>query len=456
MTAILILALGGVACLLSEVFSLRQVVRPLVVLALAAAAAAAVAGWDDVRSVYHDMLRTDHFATAFTVVLVAVTLLWTLVSPGFFREPSSRTDHYSLILFALTGAVVMVSYSNIIMLFLGVEILSIPLYVLAGSRKSELSSNEASMKYFLMGAFATGFLLFGAALVYGATGSFGTEAIAAAIAAEGTSMILYAGILMMMVALAFKSSVAPFHFWAPDVYQGSPTPATAFMSTVVKTAALAAFFRLFATCFATAADLWTDTLWVLSAITILAGNITAIYQHNVKRMLAYSSVAHAGYMLMALLSMNDFAAGSLLYYGLAYSLSSLAAFTILGLVSREGKETYDAFRGLASRSPLLAFLTVISVLSLAGIPPLAGFFAKYYVFAAALRNGHTALVLIAVLGSLIGVYYYFRIIMEVFRNPDAEAATTPEISATVKGALLITAVATLLFGVAPGLVAGLL
>ena len=456
MTAILILALGGVACLLSEVFSLRQAVRPLVVLTLALATAAAAAGWSDIRPYYNDMLRTDHFATAFTVVLTAVTLLWTLASPGFFREPSSRTDHYSLVLFALTGAVVMVSYSNLIMLFLGVEILSIPLYILAGSRKSDLASNEASMKYFLMGAFATGFLLFGTALIYGATGSFSLEAIAAAISAEGTSMLLYAGILMMMVALAFKSSVAPFHFWAPDVYQGSPTPATAFMSTVVKTAALAAFFRLFSTCFASATDLWTDTLRVLAAATILVGNITAVYQHNVKRMLAYSSIAHAGYMLMALLSANDYAAGSLLYYSLAYSLASLAAFTILGLVSRDGGETYDAFRGLASRSPLLAFLTVIAVLSLAGIPPLAGFFAKYYVFAAALRNGHTVLVLIAVLGSLIGVYYYFRIIMELFRSPAGEDAAAPDASAVVKGVLLITALASLLFGITPGIVAGLL
>jgi len=427
----------------------------MVLLGLAAAFAVNILDWNTNQVFYNDMMRVDNFAVAFTGVLTGVTLLWFLLSPGFFREESSLTDHYSLIVFALAGALVMSSYSNLIMLFLGIEILSIPMYVLAGSRKNSLASNEAAVKYLLMGAFATCFLLFGIALIYGATGTFNLAGIASAIQSEGTTFLLYAGILMMLIAMAFKASVVPFHFWAPDVYQGSPTQITAFMSTVVKTAAFAAFFRLFWICFSQHIELWSDTIWVLSAVTILVGNITAVYQNNIKRMLAYSSIAHAGYMLMSVLAMNDYSQGSLLYYTLAYSLSSLAAFTILVLVSNGGNETADSFKGLMSKNPMLAFVTLISLLSLAGIPPLAGFFAKYYIFSAALQNHYTVLVILAVIGSLIGVYYYFRIIIAMFQGEAVEERTIA-IEPVVKAVLILASIATLVFGIAPGLIVSLL
>ena len=450
MNTLLLLSLTGVCCLLCEVLSLRKVVPALVVLGLAAAFVANLCDWNVPADFYNDMMRVDNYAVAFAGVLTGTSLLWTLLSPGFFREESSRIDHYALVVFALTGALVMVTYNNLLMLFLGIEILSIPMYILAGSRKQSLESNEASVKYFLLGAFATGFLLFGIAFLYGVTGSFHLDAIAAYVQTEGSGMMLYAGLLLILVALAFKSSIVPFHFWAPDVYQGSPTPVTALMSTMVKTAAFAAFYKLFAACFASVGELWMGTLWVLSAITILAGNITAVYQKNIKRLLAYSSVAHAGYLLLPLLAMNEYAQGSLLFYTVAYSLSSLAAFTVLAVICREGEETIDAFRGLAWRSPWLAGVMLVSLLSLAGIPPLAGFFAKYYVFSAALRNGHTALVLIAVAGSLIGVYYYFRVLIAMFRS-DETTAQAPVVSLTVRVVLILTTLATVVLGVLPGL-----
>jgi len=455
MNTLLILTVAGVLCLMSEIFSFKKAVPVMVIIGLAAAFTALFFDWNTNVSYYNDMMRMDNFAIAFTAVMTAVTLLWLLLSPGFFKEESSITDHYSLIVFALIGAMVMASYSNLIMLFLGIEILSIPMYVLAGSRKNSLSSNEAAVKYLLMGAFATGFLLFGIALIYGATGSFNLEAIASTIQYEGNSLVLYAGILMMLIAMAFKSSVVPFHFWAPDVYQGSPTQVTAFMSTVVKTAAFAAFFRLFWTCFNQVGEVWVGTIWVLSAVTILVGNITAVYQQNIKRMLAYSSIAHAGYMLMSVLTMNDYSQGSLLYYTIAYSLSSLAAFTILLLVSSSGNETIDSFKGLASKNPLLAFVTLISLLSLAGIPPLAGFFAKYYIFSAALQNHYTVLVILAVIGSLVGVYYYFRIVIAMFQGEATEERIIA-IDPVVKAVLIIASIATLVFGIAPGLIVSLL
>jgi len=305
-----------------------------------------------------------------------------------------------------------------------------------------------------MGAFATGFLLFGIALIYGVTGSFNLEAISSFLVKNGVqnSAMIMVGILMMMIALSFKVSAAPFHFWAPDVYQGSPTVITAFMSTVVKTAAFAAFFRLFLHTFNAVPTIWAPTLMIISGLTILIGNITAVYQTNFKRMLAYSSISHAGYMVLA---MNASAPSSLLYYTTAYSVSSITAFAILLLISHKtGNDDIKSFNGLAKRNPFLAAVTVVAMLSLAGIPPTAGFFAKYYIFSSAIQNGYIGLVLLAILGSLIGVFYYFRVIIAVFKTEDEtqEIAVNP-----LFGILLaLTSLAALVLGIAPGILAGLI
>ncbi len=402
------------------------------------------------------MMKVDNFSLAFSAVMICITMLWFIISPGFFTDETSKSDHFTLILFALTGGVLMSSFNNMVMLFLGIEILSISMYILAGSNKKSLASNEAAFKYFLMGSFATGFLLFGIALIYGATGSFDIDVIATRLS-EGnlnSSVMLFAGILLTMIAMAFKVSAAPFHFWAPDVYQGAPTVITAFMSTVVKTAAVAAFFRLFIHTFTSMTEVWHTALMIISAATILVGNITAVYQTNVKRMLAYSSIAHAGYMLMAIVSMNSAAPSALLFYVIAYSVSSIASFTILLMVSNStGNDSIESFYGLGKKNPFLAIMTLISMLSLAGIPPTAGFFAKYYIFIAAMENHMMPLVLIAVLGSLIGVYYYFRVIIAMFRDGNEKEI---DFSGRYKLVMIIAGILALALGVAPGIVTGLL
>jgi NADH-quinone oxidoreductase subunit N len=271
----------------------------------------------------------------------------------------------------------MTAYSDLSMFFVGLEILSISLYVLASSNKHDIKSNEAGMKYFLMGSFATGFLLFGMALIYGAAASFNLVKIAEYIqttAAHGqTPMFVYTGVLLMMVGLMFKVSAAPFHFWAPDVYEGAPTLITAFMATVVKTAAFAAFYRLFSTCFGDISGFWAQTLAIISAVTMLTGNILAVSQSSLKRMLAYSSIAHAGYMLMAIVAMNKISGGAIFLYATAYSLGSLGAFACLHAISKYGDESIENLKGFAADNKIWAGFLGVIVLSLAGIPPVAGF-----------------------------------------------------------------------------------
>jgi NADH-quinone oxidoreductase subunit N len=454
LNTLIILSALGLAGLFSEIFGFKKLLMPLIYIGLSASLVAAVADWNTNRSYFNDMMVMDNYAIAFTTLIIFISLIWFLIAPGYFKDKSTEVDHATLIIFAVIGGLLMASFSNMIMLFLGLEILSISMYILAGSNKNSLLSNEAALKYFLLGSFATCFLLFGIALIYGSTGSFHVNVISGNLAMSGSRMFVYIGVFMMMIAMAFKVSAAPFHFWAPDVYQGSPTIITAFMSTVVKTAAFAAFLRLFHSVFGGVESIWSSTLWILSALTILTGNITAVFQTNLKRMLAYSSVAHAGYMLLSILAMNNASAGSLLFYTIAYSVSSIASFAILIAVSNStGDESIASFNGLGKKNPLLAFVTVIAMLSLAGIPPTAGFFAKYYIFSAAISNNLTSLVLIAVAGSLIGVFYYFRIIIALFR--DNEPARV-EMSTGYKFVLILTSLIAIVLGVLPGLVSGLL
>ena len=456
MNTLLVLAGIGIFGLFSEIFRFKKALLPVVFLGLATALATIVCDWNTNVSYFNNMMQVDNFSLAFSAVMIGITMLWFIISPGFFTDETSKSDHFTLILFALTGGVLMSSFNNMVMLFLGIEILSISMYNLAGSNKKSLASNEAAFKYFLMGSFATGFLLFGIALIYGATGSFYIDVISTRLS-EGnmnSSVMLFAGILLTMIAMSFKVSAAPFHFWAPDVYQGAPTVITAFMSTVVKTAAIAAFFRLFIHTFTSMAEVWHTALMIISAATILVGNITAVYQTNVKRMLAYSSIAHAGYMLMAIVSMNTSAPSALLFYAIAYSVSSIASFTILLMVSNStGNDSIESFYGLGKKNPFLAVMTVISMLSLAGIPPTAGFFAKYYIFIAAMENHMIPLVLIAILGSLIGVFYYFRVIVAMFRDGNE---TEISFAGRYKIVMIIAGILALALGVAPGIVTGLL
>lgn len=457
MTTLIILTAIGLSCLFAEILGFKKFLHVLVLAGLVGALITTVLDWGTNTPYFNNMVLMDNFSLAFTGLLIILSLLWFIMSPVFFEEPSSKTDHYALIVFALVGAQLMASFSNMLILFLGIEILSICLYVLAGSRKSNLASNEAALKYFLLGAFATGFLLFGIALIYGATGSFNIQQISAYFLENSSqpSSLALAGTLLILTAMAFKISAVPFHFWAPDVYQGSPTVVTAFMSTVVKTAAFAAMFRLFQDAFQSIFSVWENTIWVIVVATILLGNVTAVFQTNFKRMLAYSSIAHAGYMLMSVLAITPGSSSALFFYTAAYSISSITAFAVLLLLSRKsGDESIGVFRGMARSNPFLAGITIVAMLSLAGIPPLAGFFAKYYIFSATMQAGYTSLVLVAILGSLIGVFYYFRVIIALFDKETDQ--TSIESSVSFNALLLITALAAVALGLAPGLIAGII
>lgn len=442
--------------MLSEVLKFKKQLFYVVLGGLIGACVLTVIDWGSGFSYYHNMVVFDNYALAFSGLLVVMSFLWMLMSRSYFTSPGNAAEHYALILFSLAGAIVMVSFSDLTMFFIGLEILSIALYVLAGSDKLSTRSNESALKYFMMGAFATGFLLFGIALIYGVCGTFNLGKIASYVGANPAALpvMFYVGIVMLLVGLLFKVSAVPFHYWAPDVYEGAPTVVTAYMATIVKTAAFAAFYRLFSTCFSPVFEWWTPIIAVISAATMLLGNILAVYQSSLKRMLAYSSIAHAGYMLMAVTSLNQSSPGAILLYAAAYSLSSIGIFTVLNYMTAAGDENISALKGFAKYNPFGAFLISLCVLSLAGIPPVAGFFAKYYIFYGALKSNLTWLVLVAVLSSLIGVYYYFRIIIAMYQPAENEPAFS------LKGinffVLLVAGLLSLALGIFPAWVIGLL
>lgn len=449
MNSLYVICSLGIVALMAEITSLRKYLTAVLIAGLAAAAGLVVMDWGTDASYFSGMIIIDKFSLAFTALISVVSVLWFWMCADYFNDVH-QTDKSALVLFAIAGAVVMVSFNNMAMLFLGIEILSISLYTLAGSRKGSLFSNEAAFKYFLMGSFATGFLLLGIALVYGATGSFQIDKIAdfIMIHQSGLPAFFYAGIILMFIGLAFKISAVPFHFWAPDVYGGAPTSITAFMSTVVKIAAIAAFYRIFSFAFGSIESSWLLMIEVICVLTLVVANITAVYQNNAKRMLAYSSVGHVGYILLGFLADPVTSSPVVFYYLAAYAVSSLAAFAILGMIEREqGDLSIENFNGLFKRNPFIAVAMTIALLSLAGIPPLPGFFGKYMVFALAVENGFTGLVIVAVITSLIGAYYYFRIIIAMFLKEPVQSETQLSFSANALSILLM--VVTLLMGVFP-------
>ncbi|NNM94379.1 MAG: NADH-quinone oxidoreductase subunit N [Bacteroidia bacterium] len=451
MNTLIILSALGIITLFAEIFRFRKALFPLILLGLAGAFVATSFEYCDHPQSIFNMMIFDKYAVVFSCSLILICFLWFMMARNYFLQETSVTDHFALILFALAGAVVMVSYSNLVMLFLGIEILSVSVYVLAASDKASVLSNEAGFKYFLMGSFASGFLLFGITLIYGATGSFDLGTIEQFVASNPSSGLVTVGVLLMLTGLAFKSSLAPFHFWAPDVYDGAPTTVTAFMATVVKTAAFGAFFRLFSTSFAGVSGQWTTVLWWFAVLTMFAGNLSALRQFSVKRMLAYSSIAHAGYIAIAIVSVstNGTSAQAILYYTLTYSIATITAFTVLYIVERNtGRNDFGAFEGMAKNNPFLALVTTVAMLSLAGIPPTAGFFGKYYIFLTALNSHNASLVVIAVVAALIGVYYYFRVIISMYFKPE-KSDIPASIGSLHQIVLFITTLLTLLLGIFP-------
>ena len=373
-------------------------------------------------SAFNQMVTVGGYANFFSTLFAVSALLSVILSREYLRRQHAHFgEFYLLILFSTLGMMLMAAAADLIIIFLGLELMSVCLYVLAGFTRKREVSNESSLKYFLLGAFATGFLLYGIAFIYGAAGTTNIASIADHFQRTVPSQFFWIGLGLLMVGFAFKVGAVPFHMWVPDVYQGSPTTVSGFMSTGGKAAAFSAFILVFAHAEFGASARIRTALAVLSAASMILGNIVALAQSNIKRMLAYSSIAHAGYMLTGLAAMNQLGRDGIMFYLIAYTFMNLGAFGVLSVLEREEERhlTFDDYAGLASRKPFLAALMSVFMLSLAGIPPLAGFFGKYYLFVAAVQANLTWLAIVGVLTTLVSVYYYLRLVMVMYFRDDA-------------------------------------
>ncbi|MBL8056525.1 MAG: NADH-quinone oxidoreductase subunit N [Anaerolineales bacterium] len=431
-----------------------------------AGAALALTAWPagGSLSAFHGMLTADGFAAFLHLIFLFSVVVAVLLALTYLpRAGLERGEFYVLLLLTASGMLLMAQAADLIVVFLALELLSIPLYVLAGLARPRLSSEESAMKYFLLGAFASGFFVYGVALTYGASGSTNLNAILAAaqsgLMANGQPAVpalLLAGAALILVGLGFKVAAVPFHMWTPDVYEGAPSVVTAFMAVGAKTGGFAALLRVFVTAFPGLAPQWAGLTAVLSALTMLVGNLAALRQGNIKRLLAYSSIAHAGYLLMALpaagaplTAQSDFAVGSALFYLMAYALTTLGAWAVVMAVERQAGQglTLDDYAGLFARRPGLALAMALFMFSLTGLPPTAGFIAKFSLFRATVDAGYLWLAIVGVLTSLVSAYYYLRVVVLMFMRPgEAQALSRPSLNLAVG----VTAAVTLLIGLIPG------
>lgn len=458
MNTIIALSVLAVLTLFLGIANLKKWLTPVIIIGLLVSFGLTLADWGQVKSYYSNLFFTDNFSVAFGGLMILSTIIVVLMSVQYYKDDTRSLEGiYAILLFSLAGGLIMISSPNLVTFFIGIEIFSISLYLLAGSHKGSHFSNEAAMKYFLMGSFASAFLLFGIALLYGATGSLYNQDISKYLTdhASQLPMLIKAGILLVAIGMAFKVAAVPFHFWAPDVYHGSPTLISAFMITTAKIAGFAAFLRLTQTCFGNDHTLWANALAVIAALSIVVGNFGAISQSRIKRMLAYSSIVHTGYILLALVSLQTSTSSIFLYYSAAYVLSNLAAFIVVIIMKQTLNNTgFDSFNGLAKTNPLVALCMAVAMLSLTGIPPLAGFLGKYLVFASAMQQGYAWLVIIAVSGSIVSIFYYFRPIVNMYmKQPEHhEKLITSKLST---GLLVVLSLLSLLIGLVPGLLVNL-
>lgn len=410
--------------------------------------------WGSREGAFGDTILLDNFALFFAQVFIAAAALTILSSIHYVRQTKIHEgEYYSLVLFATCGMVLMAAANDLIVFFLGLETMSVAVYVLTGMWRSNSRSSEAAMKYFLMGAFATGFLLYGIALIYGATGSTNLNSISAYLIEPSGDWPLYliGGALLLLVGFAFKVGAVPFHFWVPDVYEGAPTPVTGFMSVAVKAAAFAAWARILMHKLAPLDSDWVFPLWVITIGTMTFGNLLAISQKSVKRMLAYSSIAHAGYLLIPLVVGEEWGGLALVFYLAAYMLMTAGAFAVLASLHEvnDTHENYSDFAGLGFRRPFLAAAMGVFMLSLAGFPPLAGFIGKFYVFRGAVMAGHLNLAIIGVLNSLLSVIYYLRVIVAMYMEEGGAEAKSFRQSPYLYVAVALALVGTLFLGLLP-------
>ncbi|HEU4791654.1 MAG TPA: NADH-quinone oxidoreductase subunit N [Flavobacterium sp.] len=424
MTTLIAIIGLGVLCLIFEIFDFRKAIIPISIIGLLAILGLTVSEFNSPASYYNNMIEVSKFSVTFSSLFIVLTIFLVALGHNFYDNHQSKlSDYIAIKIFLLSGAVAMVSFGNLAMFFLGIEILSISLYVLAASNRVNVKSNEAGMKYFLMGSFASGIILFGICMIYGAMGSFDIIEISDMSQSAELPIWFPIGIVLVTIGMLFKIAAVPFHFWAPDVYEGSPTLTTALMSTLAKVVAIATLYKLLSSMHADINYSFQIVVVIVSIASMTVGNIMALRQVNVKRMLAFSGISHAGFMLMTLLSLST-SAGSLLYYTSAYSLAGIAAFSVILYVckNRENEDVVN-FHGLGKTNPLLAAILTGSLLSMAGIPIFAGFFAKLVLFNQTIQAGYLVVVVFAVINSIISVGYYFKLILAMYTKEPNETRT---------------------------------
>jgi NADH-quinone oxidoreductase subunit N len=452
-----ILAIAGILVMLIEaVLKPATSRKPLGWLAILGACASGIASWYQIRfgvlTAFSGNIQVDAFSIFFHLLIAAVVVATLLGSLDYFDGHASHAgEYYALVLFGATGMMFMTCSVELLMVFIGLEISSISTYIMAGFRKSQASASESSIKYFLLGSFATAFFLYGIALTYGATGSTSIAAIAAALGSTATPTMAFLALALMIVGLGFKVSAAPFHLWTPDVYQGAPAPVVGLMSTAPKAAAFAVLLRIAFSGFPIPAmqHRWSILIGIIAALSMTIGNLGALKQTDVKRMLAYSSIAHAGYLLVAFTASPQAGIAAACFYTAAYAAMNVGAFAVVTQVGgyNEALRTVDDYQGLAARRPVLAALFAVFLLSLIGIPFTGGFFGKFYVFTAALQAGHVWLAVIGLVNSGIACFYYLRLLTSIYTKPEdstSPVAASPSISGPAGAALALSAAATLL------------
>ena len=447
---------AAIAAMVAEAFRSpgeRMPIGPLGAIGLLGAALASALLWDHNASSF-DVVQADNFGLFITWVLIIVGLLSLAFSaPTIEREHLPGGEYYALMLFALAGMMLMATAVDLLVIFLALEVLSIAVYVLTGIRRESPIATEAAFKYFLLGAFSSAFFLYGIAFTYGLTGSTRLDRVGSLMAAQALTpapmQLLALGLLL--VGFAFKVSAVPFHMWTPDAYEGAPPAVTGFMSTGVKAAAFAAFARVFLSAFEPLKAEWGPAVWAIAAATMIVGTMAGVTQSSVKRMLAYSSIAHGGYLLVALLAGNDVGKGALLFYLLAYAVSNIGAFGVIVLLDNADRpnDRVRDYAGLWQDHPVLAALMTVFLLSLGGFPPLAGFIGKWYVFSAAVKAGYVWLAVIGVLTSVVAVFFYLRIVVMMYMTPENQPARFPPVPRIAGLALAISAVLVFYLGILP-------
>jgi len=461
----LILGGGVLVLLLADVFVKRRKIEVTTGLALAAIVLSFIATahlWTTgAPSALYGTVTSDRFAMFFCAIILVSAALSVLLSPSYIETSAfDAGEYYALLLASATGMMLMASGLSLMILFLALELLSLSLYILAGFERGRTRSQEAGFKYFLLSSFASAFLIYGMALLYGATGSTQLQVINACLhgvgcgAGAASSALLYVGIGLMVVGFAFKISVVPFHMWTPDVYEGAPTPVTAFMSVTTKAAVFAAFVRVFNFSLGSVESHWFGLIWGLAIATMVVGNVLALVQTNMKRLLAYSGIAHAGYILVAMAANNASGITAIAFYFLAYTFMNIGAFVIVSVLESQGLagDEISTYRGLFYRNPVLAGATTVFMFSLAGFPPTVGFFAKYLALKAAVEAGHTELAIVGVMASLVSIFYYLRVVAVMFERREA-TETDPRsslIPVTADYAMVAAVAGTIGLGILPG------